>query len=194
MTSSGNCSAAFITGCNIQGNLSIQTSSGNSKLNVGPNSEVNGQLIITATTGNNEVTFGENCTINNNFIVQTAKGACIFSLTNCSLSNNNIIGVLESSSGAINSTITQKVVPNGNLTLDVDSDSGHCRLMMDYGNSSISSTIYPTTDSGSISYDGFVGFTAITGGNQSKNWQLSSNINVTMDTSSGKIYLQGGYL
>ncbi|NVM56102.1 MAG: hypothetical protein HWN66_20565 [Candidatus Helarchaeota archaeon] len=189
----GNCFTTFIPGCIIQGNLSILTSSGNNRLIVSPNCEIEGQLIANTTTGNNEVTFGENCTIGNDFFVQTTTGTCIFTVTNCSLNNKNITGILESSSGAINSTITQWVNPNGNLTLDVDSVSGNCRLIMDYSNSSFASTIYYTTGTGNIFYDGFVGFNAILGGNRSKNWPLSSIVNVTIDTNSGNIYLQGGF-
>ena len=192
-TTAGHCFATFKNGTDIQGDLNIQTTTGNSTLIMESNSDIDGSLTAKTTFGNNSVTLRENISINNDFFIQATTGQCLLYLKSCYLNNKVITGIIETSTGGIRTTIIQRVNTTGNLTVDIDSDTGSIELILGFNiTGSIQSTL--TTDTnGSINDSSLSGYTESAGIYTSQYGPQSYKIDANLTTNTGIIKLQGGY-
>ncbi len=192
----GSIAADFIDGSDIQGDLRVQTTVGYSKVYVDTNSDIDGVLSAITTMGINNVTIRENITLQNDFIIQATTGNINFIIENISsLSALEITGVLETSTGAISATVTQFYHPDGNLTLDVDCDTGNILLKIDFNTTSQFSSELVQTTSGTETSSPLSGYSYSSGTTTytSTDNNQSYRIDADLTTSSGNIVIQGGY-
>ena len=193
-TLSGNTAANFVTGSVILNNLTSTAGSGNIDITFGSTCEVQGIIRTISASGNNGVTLGNGCILNNDFKIQAGSGNIDLTTTNITLNGNEITGLIIATSGNFVGTLTQRTDLNGNLTLDINTGSGNCRLVQNYAVTAIGSIIDAHTSSGTVYHGTLLGYTeSPTDYFASTIGVLGSNINFDIDVVSGNIYLLGGY-
>ena len=193
-TLSGNTMATFFSDCLITNNLTCTTGSGNIDINLETGCEIGGVFRTIAGSGNIDVTAKENCTFNKDFKLQAGSGNIDLTTTNISLNGNDVEGLIIATSGNFVGTLTQRTGLNGNLTLDINTGSGNCRLVQDYAATAIGSIIDAHTLSGTVYHGTLLGYTeSPINYFTSDNGTLGSNIDFDIDIGSGNINLLGGY-
>lgn len=189
----GSIYTSFIDGCDIQGDLRLETDTGYCLGYLETNSDIDGILSAITTTGTINVTLSANISLTQNFIIQATTGQIFFTIENCTIAGGEIIGILETSTGNIRAILDQRVDSNGNLTLDVDSDSGTIRLIIDLDSAgSIQSSVTPSTTTGTVT-GSLSNYTYSSGTYFSDFGAQPYKMDATLDTSSGNIVLAGGY-
>ncbi|MHA1132373.1 MAG: hypothetical protein ACTSQI_07510 [Candidatus Helarchaeota archaeon] len=149
-TSTGNIDVNLINESQVRGNLLISRETGNTQVVLGRNSNIDGNLQINSTTGNSILILLENATLNNDFIMKTTAGTIDAHLNNISLNNDEVQGIIQSTTGNLNVEAYQKLDLVGNLTLKLITSSGNVRLPITLEEAYLSSGISYQTSSGSI--------------------------------------------
>lgn len=173
--------------------IKLTATTGNIDATLIDDSNITGLLDVEATTGGVVVTLQNGCILNNDFSVETTTGNSFVYLNNISLNDHELTGTITASTGSSRLTITQQTDLHGNLTITTSCTTGNSRLVTDFDASEVSSTVGPTTTTGTIYYGSaswpYKGFNKVGSALISTNQGLANNIDVTISVTTGNIDL-----